>query len=172
MYSPLKTTILKTMGNTYVNPFNDFFIRFLLGSEGNEDLCLSFINTVLDDADFPPVSKVTIKNPFNLKEALNAKESVTDVKVETGEGHVFDVEVQTGKLAAFEKRTLFYWSKMYTAQMGLCQDEGFGSQTRRKTRLKAQCMLIHEHFKRLFQRRMRAKDEFWHSPRVMNYYIP
>ena len=123
LYSPLKTIILKTMGNTYVNPFNDFFIRFLLGSEGNEDLCRSFINTVLDDADFPPVSKVTIKNPFNLKEALNAKESVTDVKVETGEGHVFDVEVQTGKLAAFEKRTLFYWSKMYTSQIS--EGEGY-----------------------------------------------
>ena len=123
LYSPLKTTILKTMGNTYVNPFNDFFIRFLLGSEGNEDLCRSFINTVLNDADFPPVSKVTIKNPFNLKEALNAKESVTDVKVETGEGHVFDVEVQTGKLAAFEKRTLFYWSKMYTSQIS--EGEGY-----------------------------------------------
>ena len=111
------------MGNIYVNPFNDFFIRFLLGSEGNEDLCCSFINTVLDDADFPPVSKVTIKNPFNLKEALNAKESVTDVKVETEEGHVFDVEVQTGKLAAFEKRTLFYWSKMYTSQIS--EGEGY-----------------------------------------------
>ena len=120
---PLKTAILKAMKSAYVNPFNDFFIRFLLGSEGNEDLCRSFINTVLDDAGFPPVSKVTIKNPFNIKEAASAKESVTDVKVETGEGQVFDVEVQTGRHRAFEKRSLFYWAKMYAAQIS--EGEGY-----------------------------------------------
>ncbi len=53
---------------------------------------------------------------------------------------------------------------LFGGSAGLCQDEGFGSQTRRKIRLKAQCMRIHEHFKRVFQRRMRAKDEFRHSP--------
>ena len=59
----------------------------------------------------------------------------------------------------------FYFGEKYGLGLcqnyrGLSQNEVFGSQTRRKTRLKAQCMRIHEHFKRLFQRRMRDKDEF------------
>ena len=63
------------MKSPYINPFNDFFIRFLFGNEGNEDLCRSFINTVLDDAGFPLISKISIKNPFKLRKHLEPKKA-------------------------------------------------------------------------------------------------
>ena len=67
------------MKGRYINPFNDFFIRFLFGSEGNEEICRGFVNSVLQDAGFPPVTKLNIKNPFNLKTEIKAKESITDI---------------------------------------------------------------------------------------------
>ena len=69
----------KNMKGRYINPFNDFFIRFLFGSEGNEEICRGFVNSVLQDAGFPPVTKLIIKNPFNLKTEIKAKESITDI---------------------------------------------------------------------------------------------
>ena len=48
------------MKSRYINPFNDFFIRFLFGSEGNEEICRGFVNAVLQDAGFPPVTKLII----------------------------------------------------------------------------------------------------------------
>ncbi len=51
-----------------VLPYNDYFVRYLLGDESNNDLLLSFINAVHEDYGFPLIKKVKIMNPFNLKE--------------------------------------------------------------------------------------------------------
>ena len=60
----------------YINPMNDFFMRYLLGSKDSENNCRGFVNAVLQDIDFPTVSSLTILNPFNLKEYLGHKELV------------------------------------------------------------------------------------------------
>ena len=58
--------ILTPVVSKYINPMNDFFMRYLLGSKGSENNCRSFVNAVLQDIDFPAVSSLTILNPFNL----------------------------------------------------------------------------------------------------------
>ena len=70
----------------YVKPTSDLFIRYLLGSEENIDILLDFINTMLTDLEFAPAISLIIRNPFNLKELPDAKESSLDVKAreETG----------------------------------------------------------------------------------------
>ena len=53
---------------TVVNPYSDIFVRYLLGSEENNDLLLSFINAVLLDSDMPEIKEVSILNPVYLKD--------------------------------------------------------------------------------------------------------
>ena len=50
-----------------VYPYSDIFVRYLLGNEKNKDLLLSFINAVNEDSNFPLITDLTIKNPYNLK---------------------------------------------------------------------------------------------------------
>ena len=51
-----------------VKAYSDIFVKYLLGSTGNEDILLNFINDVLINSGFPKVKSVVIKNPFNFQE--------------------------------------------------------------------------------------------------------
>jgi len=75
---------------------------YLLGDEKNSDLLLSFINSVHEDYDLPLIKSVIIKNPFNLKNLANEKESVIDIKAEDESGRQYDIEVQV------EGNSLYY----------------------------------------------------------------
>jgi predicted transposase/invertase (TIGR01784 family) len=100
-----------------VNPTSDIFVRFLLGLEENKPVLIDFINTILLDSEFEPVVDLTILNPFNLKEGLDEKESILDIKAKDKEGRVFDVEIQVIGNASFVKRSLYYWAKNYHSQL-------------------------------------------------------
>ena len=100
-----------------VNPISDIFVRFLLGLEENKPILIDFINTILLDSGFEPVVDLTILNPFNLKEGLDEKESILDVKAKDRFGRLFDVEIQVIGNASFVKRSLYYWAKNYHAQL-------------------------------------------------------
>ncbi len=100
-----------------VNPTSDMFVRFLLGLEENKPILIDFINTILLDSEFEPVVDLTILNPFNLKEGLDDKESILDVKAMDKIGRVFDVEIQVIGNASFVKRSLYYWAKNYHGQL-------------------------------------------------------
>ena len=101
----------------YIKPTADIFIKYLLGSQENRDLLLSFINSVLEDAKFQKIVRVEIKNPFNLKSFLNDKESILDVKATDENGRQYDVEIQSEGNEYFKNRSLYYWAKLYSSQM-------------------------------------------------------
>lgn len=100
-----------------VHAYSDIFVRYLLGDENNKDLLLSFINAVNEDYDLPLLSSVTIKNPFNLKNFKNEKESIIDVKALDEHGRQYDIEVQITGNETFKYRSLYYWAKLYTSQL-------------------------------------------------------
>ena len=94
---------------------NDFFVRFFFGSKGNEDLLLSFINAIMIDSNFATFKSVEILNPFNLKDKIDNKESIVDLKAITENGAVVIIEIQTYSTKNFFERTLYYWSKNYSS---------------------------------------------------------
>lgn len=77
----------------YVKTFSDIFVRYLLGDEKNTDILKSFINAVNIDSGFAPVTDVIIKNPYNLRDIENSKESILDVKAVDEEGKIYDIEI-------------------------------------------------------------------------------
>ncbi|WP_300713756.1 PD-(D/E)XK nuclease family transposase, partial [uncultured Brachyspira sp.] len=63
-----------------INRMNDYFMRYLFGSIGNEDILENIVNSVLKDSGFEEVHNLEILNPHNLSENINLKESILDVK--------------------------------------------------------------------------------------------
>ncbi len=103
--------------NTLVIPTSDIFIRYLFGSKGNEALLCDFINAHLVDSGFEPVERVTIENPFTLKQFQYDKESVLDVRAEAKDKRIFNVEIQSTRQKAYVSRSLYYWAKLYQGQL-------------------------------------------------------
>ena len=103
----------------FVKATSDIFIKYLFGMDTEESnrLMLSFINSVLQDADFPAITRVIQKNPFNYKEFENDKLTVLDVEVEDERGKIYNIEVQSSGDYDFCNRALYYWSKLYTSQL-------------------------------------------------------
>ena len=103
-----------------VKAYHDIFIKYLLGSEGNEDLLLDFINDVLTDSGFPKVKRVEIKNPFNFQDFPTAKMTILDIKAEDETGRKFQVEIQAQGNESHKHRILYYWAKTYSDQLSAC----------------------------------------------------
>ena len=101
----------------YIPAYSDVFVKYLLGSEQNKDLLLSFINSVLTDSGFAQIVNIEIKNPFNLKEFKVDKESILDIKAVDENGKQYDIEVQSTGDEKFKNRSLYYWAKLYVSQL-------------------------------------------------------
>lgn len=75
----------------YIKPTSDIFIHYLLGSEHNKELLLSFINAVLENAGPKQVTAVEILNPFNIKMYPDDKLSIVDIKATDSGGAIFHI---------------------------------------------------------------------------------
>lgn len=73
---------------------NDVVFRVVYGreNEDSERALLSMLNVILDRRE-DPIRKIIYKNPVVLIEAVAAKESILDIKVETEIGEILDVEM-------------------------------------------------------------------------------
>ena len=98
-------------------PYTDVFIRYLLGDEKNSDLLLSFINAVNKDYNLPVIKTAKIRNPYNLKKAVNEKETILDVKATDESGKIYNIEIQATGNETFKHRALYYWAKLYSSQI-------------------------------------------------------
>ena len=100
-----------------LSPKTDFVFKRIFGTQDNEDVLMSFLNAVFEDAGQPLIASVEILNPFLEKDALSDKMSVLDVKARTESGMLLDVEIQLRDQRDMAKRTLFYWSKLFQGQL-------------------------------------------------------
>ncbi len=96
---------------------NDYFVRYLLGSIGNEDILENIVNCVLRDSGFEEVYNLEIINPHNLPENINLKESVLDVKAITKDKKKIIIEIQLSGNIDFVKRIYYYISKNIVSEL-------------------------------------------------------
>ena len=86
----------------------------IFGEKGNEDILISFINAVLKRTNKEPIIEIEIIDNKQLtKEVINDKTGIIDVRARTAKGENVDIEVQLTDQGNMDKRTLFYWGKMY-----------------------------------------------------------
>ena len=100
-----------------INRMNDYFVRYLLGSLGNEDILENIVNAVLEDLGFETVHNLKIINPHNLPENINLKESVLDVKALTTDNRKVIIEIQLSGNIDFLRRIYYYISKNIVSEV-------------------------------------------------------
>ena len=96
---------------------NDYFMRYLLAKEDSQNILKDLINSVRIDAGQEGFEEVTILNTFNLKESINGKETIVDVRAKTKSGETVVIEIQRAGNRTFIYRGLYYWAKSYAANL-------------------------------------------------------
>ena len=108
---------LNTKEIKYFNPLNDYFMRYMFAKEGHEHILLNLINSVRADYNQEIFEEVKVLNTFNLKEIINDKQSIVDVRAITKSGETVLVEIQRVGNQSFVYRSLYYWAKGYVSNL-------------------------------------------------------
>lgn len=102
----------------------DFAFKALFGTHGNESILAAFLNAALRLPDDQKITEVTLLDPQFNKENAEDKKSILDVHAQLEDGSRINIEIQLTNKHDMEKRTLYYWSRMYTSQMKEGMDYG------------------------------------------------
>lgn len=101
-----------------INRTNDYAFKWIFGNQERKDLLLSFINSVLTDGGEEDIIKDIELIDRELDPVFYAdKASRVDILGETADGQRINVEVQTSDDGDIDKRSLYYWSKIYQEQL-------------------------------------------------------
>ena len=103
-----------------LDPKMDFVFKNIFGSEKNPKILISFLNATLKPKDL--ITSVEIKNTDINKNYIEDKFSRLDVKAKTSNDEIINIEIQLKNEYNMIKRSLYYWSKLYSEQLGECQD--------------------------------------------------
>nr|WP_162839393.1 Rpn family recombination-promoting nuclease/putative transposase [Ferroacidibacillus organovorans] len=100
-----------------LKPSVDFVFKRIFGIEENKDILLDFLNAVFESANEPGVTEIEILNPYLDKTTVYDKMSVLDIKARTASGTLINIEIQLRDQQDMEKRSLYYWARMYGSQL-------------------------------------------------------
>lgn len=100
-----------------LDPKVDFVFKRIFGVEENKDVLLDFLNVTLRESEPFPITDIQILNPYIDKNGLHDKQSILDIRARTADGKQVNIEIQLFNRYDIEKRTLYYWSKMYANQL-------------------------------------------------------
>ncbi|WP_144519613.1 Rpn family recombination-promoting nuclease/putative transposase [Bacillus thuringiensis] len=103
--------------NKRVNLRIDFAFKQLFGTKGNENILMGFLNAVLQKTLPSPIMSLTLEDPHVHKEYKEDKLSIMDVRATIGTGEFVNIEIQIANKHDIQKRSLYYWSKLYASQM-------------------------------------------------------
>ena len=101
----------------YIDPKNDFAFQYVFGRQENKDILISFLNAVLKLPPDEKLTDITILETKLDKELLHEKSARLDIRAVTAAKEQINIEIQLANQYNMEKRTLFYWSRMYTGQL-------------------------------------------------------
>jgi len=103
------------------SPLNDFLFYKTMGEKGDEPQLIGFLNAVLAPSGRKPVETVDILDKkIYTKDVIGGKSCSLDVRAVLSDGSRVNIEVQVRDKKNMDRRSLFYWGKMYaeTLQSG------------------------------------------------------
>jgi len=103
-----------------LDPKMDFVFKNIFGSEKNSKILISFLNATLKPKDL--ITSVEIKNTDLNKGYIEDKFSRLDVKATTSNNEIINIEIQLKNEYNMIKRSLYYWSKLYSEQLNEGED--------------------------------------------------
>ena len=103
-----------------LDPKMDFVFKNIFGSKKHPNILISFLNATLKPKDL--ITAVEIKNTDLNKGYIEDKFSRLDVKATTSNNEIINIEIQLKNEYNMIKRSLFYWSKLYSEQLNEGED--------------------------------------------------
>jgi len=101
----------------FINPTIDCVFKAILGSESHEPVLIHFLNAMLNLSGVHKIDSVVLKNPYNAKDYLKAKDTIVDVKATDNQGKIYQIEIQTSSFPTLKHRMLYTWSHVYQTQL-------------------------------------------------------
>ena len=106
----------------FADPKNDLAFKKIFGNEQHKNILISFLNSVLDFQGKREIVSVNLVNPYQVPKIPELKETILDIEATNKNNETFIVEMQKKDLGDFTKRSLYYTSKAYVAQLPKGQD--------------------------------------------------
>ena len=121
VFLSLSVICYKTEVNTMakiLNPINDFVFQKIFGALENKDLLIALLNAILGLPSDKLIEDLTVINSAHLhKDSFEDKTGILDVRAKTANSKIVNIEVQLKNQYNMEKRTLFYWSRLFAEQL-------------------------------------------------------
>ena len=95
----------------------DFAFKLIFGREGQEPVLVAFLNAVLKPTEGRQIRSLTYRNNELSKANAEDKKASLDIRAETQDGRHVNIEIQLKNEHDMAKRSLFYWSELYSRQM-------------------------------------------------------
>jgi predicted transposase/invertase (TIGR01784 family) len=106
-----------------LNPLNDYLFFKVMGERGDEPQLIGFLNAVLGRSGKEPIESVEIEENTSFeKDIISGKSCILDVLAVLHNGTKVNIEVQLSNEYNMERRSLFYWSKVYYRSLKEGQD--------------------------------------------------
>ncbi|MBP3040427.1 Rpn family recombination-promoting nuclease/putative transposase [Bacillaceae bacterium Marseille-Q3522] len=93
-----------------LKPLNDFAFKKIFGEKKDRHLLIGLLSTIIKEE----ISELTILGETLERSYIKDKMGKLDIKAELSSGEKVNIEVQLKDEYNMIKRTLFYWSKLYT----------------------------------------------------------
>ena len=97
-----------------ITPRTDLIFRNIFGKEGNESILEDFLESILGEK--VKVKKIHKNEELDV-ENIREKRAIIDVKAELEDEKIVDIEMQNDKYSYYDKRVLYYLSKLITSQI-------------------------------------------------------
>ena len=118
----IRSIIQTKIENKHINTMDDLLFKFVFGKEERRHFTIDFLNSVLSeslghrisDIEFSPTEQI----PYNKAD----KAPRLDVACRLDTGELVDVEVQVVNRHNMDKRTLAYWTYMYSTGLHAGED--------------------------------------------------
>ena len=110
-----------------LDPKMDFVFKNIFGTEKNSKILISFLNATLKQKYL--ITALEIKNTDINKDYIEDKFSRLDVKATTSNEEIINIEIQLKNEYNMIKRSLYYWSKLYSEQLNEGEDHSILKRT-------------------------------------------
>ncbi len=98
-----------------ITPRNDVAFKMLFTDPKHERLLVHFLNCAIEAKD--PIKSAKILNSEITKRHVTQKGSRLDIRAETNNGEIVDIELQVGRDEHMVGRALFYWSELFAGSL-------------------------------------------------------
>ena len=97
-----------------IKPLNDFVFKKVFGEEDSKGNLVALLNAILMPNDKKKlISLEIITNKELTRELVNDKTGILDVRASTADGTQLDIEVQLTDQSNMDKRTMWYWGRIF-----------------------------------------------------------